>query len=229
MEQPSHSELLRLNSDLERVRQEHRRKKKALLAETRAKEDEIQDWLDDQQALIEGRRANLLLQLASASHRPSSSATARHELEPVTSSSPVDTMHNPPRVPQQLLPQQSASLAVQDKPCSGLSRGHSSHSYSDSDPAPVQHAGELRLEPNADQQILSNTQQQGVVPASVPNAEGVIDAELPNDTPLTAEPEDAESQVEIDISHVIPMGEQRDPGTTTFMCCRPRRRTGQSA
>jgi len=33
--------------------------------------------------------------------------------------------------------------------------------------------------------------------------------------------------IEIDVSHVIPVAEQRDPGTTTYMFCRPRARRGK--
>ena len=33
--------------------------------------------------------------------------------------------------------------------------------------------------------------------------------------------------MEIDVSHVIPNAEQRDPGTTTYMFCRPHTRRGK--
>lgn len=219
MEQQLRSDVLRLTSQLERVRQEHRDKRRALLAETRARQDAIQDWYDDQQALIEGKKAHLLLQIALASQPPTSSGPTRHELEPVTSSSPVDTVHAAGQLAQQLIPPQPALLALSDRPQDAPSSSHTSHSQPSADPAEMQdHSVHPLHEPELDAHVQMPS------PASSPVAG------LANAQEATAEPnqpaEDAESEVEIDIAHVIPVAGQKCPGVSTYMICRPRHRRG---
>ena len=223
MEQQLRHELLQLNSHLERVRQEHRDKKRTLLAEIRAREDANQDWFDDQQALIERQKAHLLLQIALASQRPASGGPSCHELEPVTSSSPVDTMHAAGQLLQQLPSPQSGLLALSDRPHDAPSSGHSAHSQFAADPAErQQHSfksvreAEPEFEPDAHERTPSPTS--GLCAEGANALEAIAELNQPT--------EDADSEVEIDISHIIPVSDQREAGVSTFMICRPRHRRG---
>ena len=235
MEQQIHADLLRLASDSERARQEHRDKKRALLEKFTSKEHALQESFDHEQALIDKRRAHLFLQLASSTQRFATSGIAQLELEPVTSSSPDDTLHLhaadqvPELQQQQHLHLQSNMLALPERPHDAPSSKHSSHDHPASEPEQLQGHTHLEHEASADQQPLGDADMQYMAPASSPVTESAH-AENAEQTPadLHESAENAESDVEIDVTHVIPLAEQREPGTSTFMICRPRRRRSKS-
>ena len=235
-----HAELLRLASDSERTIQQHRDTKRVLLEEYRSKKDSLQESFDDQQARIEKRKAHLFLQLASSSQSLSSRGKVQLELEPVTSSSPDDTMHphaadqiqqqqqqqRQQQQQQQHFYQQSNMLALPERPHDAQSSGHSSHQHSASDHAKLQgHSDHQQHEASAGQQPLGNADMDFIAPAFSPVTETAHaeDAEqTPADLHESAELA-PESYVDIDVTHVVPVAEQREPGTSTFMMCRPRR------
>lgn len=235
MEQMLHDEVLRLTSELARIRQEHRVQKRALLAETRSKKDALQEWFDDEQARIEEMKAVMILRVASASQRLTSSSALQLELEPVTSSSPDDTMHllaadhlqQPQQQQQQHHRHQSGMLALPERAHDAPSSGHCSHSHSAPDPADVGgHSDHPEHEAVADPELLSSGAGM-TVPASSPAAESTDAEKLPDAVASVQPAEGGESYIEIDMTHVVPVTEQREAGTTTFMMCRPRHRRSE--
>ena len=236
MEQLLHDEVLHLTSELERVRHDHRVKRRALLAEIRSKEDALEEWFEDEQASIEKLKAVLVLRIASAGRRPQNSNAIQHELEPVTSSSPDNTLHllaadhkqqqqQQQQVQQQQhFHQQSGPLALPEGPHDAPSSGHSSHSHSAPDPADASGCNDHpEHEASADSEPINGD---GITaPAAGPASENAH-ADTSPDALQSAE--DGESYVEIDVTHVIPVAEQREAGTTTFMMCRPRHKRSES-
>ena len=212
------SEVDDLNAKTDRLHQEHRDRKRALLADIRQKEDTLREWYEDSLRCIDRQRNNLILQRSSAAHTgPSRSIPPVPELEAVTSSSLADTGH---------LLEDAPSVLAED-----LEAGSSG----------LCGLPDSRPEPLSDQQRCSEAEH---IEAAT-NSEGrpaLYNAASDSQLALSKHSMDAESlqsprkisnqdspaeDVEIDISHVIPVAEQRDPGTTTYIFCRPRTRRGK--
>lgn len=229
-----HDEVLRLTSDLERIRQEHRVKKRALLADIRSKEDALQEWFDDERARIEQKKALLILHVASASQRLTSSGALQHELEPVTSSTPDNTMHllaadqmqQQQQQQEQHLHQQSGMLALPARPHDAPSSGHSSHSHPAPDPADVpDHSHNPEHEAGADPEPLNDADI--AAPACSPAVQSANAEDIPDAADPLQSVEGVKSYVEIDVTHVVPVAKQREAGMTTFMMCRPRHKRSE--
>jgi hypothetical protein len=207
-----------LNAKTDRLHQEHRDRKRALLADIRQKEDALREWYEDSLRCIDRQRNNLILQRSSAAHTgPSRSIPLVPELEAVTSSSLADTGH--------LIEDASPVLA---EPFEAGSLG-------------LTGCPDSRPEPLSDRQRCSEPEH---IEAAT-NSEGrpaLYNAASTSQSALPKHSRDAESlqspgkisnqnspaeDMEIDVSHVIPVAEQRDPGTTTYMFCRPRTRRGK--
>ena len=234
------SELVGLNAEADRVHQEHKRKKRALLAETRAKEDALQEWFDNEQRRIEERRNNLILRVTTLNHasiRASASGALIRELEAVTSSSPADTEHSladAPHTSSQHNRAQFPLLLALDQAQRPEATQHSSHSRSAADPDDSENPG-IPAAPACDftaqppptceyGSLVQDTVHQAI------SAPVISAAEAPAAASDQAGTEHKQAEdVEIDVSHVIPVAAQRAPGTSTYMLCRPRTKRGKSA
>lgn len=221
------SEMDDLNAKTDRLHQEHRDRQRALLADIRQKEDALREWFEDGLRCIDRQRNNLILQLSSAAQTgPSGSITLVPELEAVTSSSPADTGH--------LLEDAPSILAAHfEAGSSGLC------GLLDNRPEPLStHQRHSEAERIVVKDTEAATNSEGKPAAYNAASYAAPDSELAFDKHST----DAESlqspakfsnqdspaeDIEIDVSHVIPVAEQRDPGTTTYMFCRPRTRRGK--
>jgi len=230
------SEIEELNAETDKVHQEHRNRKRALLAETREKEDALRDWHDDQLRRIERKRNNLILQVTSANHtsvRPS--GTVLPEPEAVTSSSPVNTEHlledEPHASPHVLQADRSGMSAMPDNQQEAAESRQSPHSHSASGPD-VAVAGSIATVAPTNGHHLVQHAQQATSPSvlhAIPVKSGVVSTALQDPAEATDQPSSqiAPAVIEIDISHVIPVAEQTDPGVTTYMICRPRTKRGE--
>lgn len=228
-------ELQALLVEKDRVRREYRDKERALRAEARAREDQLQKELDDKLVEIDNK---LLLSLSNAGPstlRTSSSNqldTYGQTVEAVTSSSPVDTTEIQRTEPVQSEPEfGQAALSEAD---SGLQREAPAHHLTHrSLPVPSPNVLEANAPDSMDQLMAASplsTQQlpetAGNIPASTfqqpVTAEETAALEPARDhlPESTASPE---KYIDIDLSHVVPEAAQKLSGTTTYMVCRPGR------
>ena len=222
MELQLRSEMEDLNAKTDRLHQEHRNRKRALLAAIRQKEDALREWYEDSLRCIDRQRNNLILQRSSAAHTgPSRSTPLVPELEAVTSSSLVDTGHLLENAPSML----ADNLEAGSSGLCGLP---------DDRPEPLSdHQRQSEAE-----RIETATNSEGRPSAHHAASHAASDSQLALhkrsrdaenlQSPAKISNQDSPAEdIEIDVSHVIPVAEQRDPGTTTYMFCRPRTRRGK--
>ncbi len=216
------SEVDDLNANTDRLHQEHRDRKRALLADIRQKEDALREWYEDSLRCIDRQRNNLILQRSSAAHTgPSRSMPPVPELEAVTSSSLADTGHLLEDAPSMLAENLEAGSSglcglldnrpepLSDRPRQSEAEHIEAATHSEGRPAA--HHAALPAAPDSRLAIHKRS----------------IDAESLQSPGRTSSRDSPAEDIEIDVSHVIPAAEQRDPGTTTYMFCRPRTRRGK--
>ena len=229
------SEFDQLHAETERVHQEHRNRERALLAETRIEEDALRDWVADQLKYIEKKRHNLFLRITSAnlsSVRPSGSGTLIREPEAMTSSSPADTEHlvqnavhavAPHRQTDcsDLLPLPDSTQAEPNSQSSSRSRSAGSPGVLDDVCDVSELAASKPAQAGTQNTLLAPATNVVLVDSSVP-LQGIDNAS--NQPSHVSLPE----EIEIDVSHIIPVSQQRDAGTSTYMFCQPRSRRRKS-
>ncbi|KAL0036516.1 hypothetical protein WJX77_010974 [Trebouxia sp. C0004] len=208
-----------LDAKTDRLHQEHRDRQRALFADIRQKKDALREWFEDSLRGIDRQRNNLILQLSSAAHLgPSRGIPLVPELEAVTSSSPADTGHLLEDAPSMLaehfeagssglcgLPDNRPEPLSDHQTCSEAERVVATTNF---ECTPDAHPVAFHAAPDSKLAIHKRSIDAGSLqtPAKISN----------QDSPT--------EDIEIDVSHVIPVAEQRDPGTTTYMFCRPRTR-----
>ncbi|DBA87025.1 TPA: hypothetical protein ACH3X2_000400 [Trebouxia sp. C0005] len=208
-----------LNAETDRLHQEHRDRQRALLADIRQKEDALREWFEDSLKCMDRQRNNLILQISSAAHTsPSRSIPLVPELEAVTSSSPADTGHLLEDVPSILAEHPEAGSSrlcglPDNRP--ELLSGHQRQSEAErieaatnSEGRPAAHHAAFHAAPDS----------------KLAGHKHSIDAESLQSPAKISNQDSPAEDIEIDVSHVIPVAEQRDPGTTIYMFCRPRTR-----
>lgn len=213
-----------LNAETDRLHQEHRDRQRALLADIRQKEDALREWFEDSLKCMDRQRNNLILQISSAAHTsPSRSIPLVPELEAVTSSSPADTGHLLEDVPSILAEHPEAGSSrlcglPDNRP--ELLSGHQRQSEAErieaatnSEGRPAAHHAAFHAAPDS----------------KLAGHKHSIDAESLQSPAKISNQDSPAEDIEIDVSHVIPVAEQRDPGTTIYMFCRPRTRRGKFA
>lgn len=231
MNQQLRSGLDELNDETDTLHLEHSDRKQALTADIRAKEDALRNWFDAGLRRIDRKRNNLILQVSSATYtcaHLSDRGTPAPELEAATSSTPADTghllQHAPHRLAQHYHSEQSDPSCVPDQP-------HTIH-QSHSEPEPAASRGNNDASGSEAMQIVVvadvREARDNVPPSQQPSA-GIASWHSPaNITDQQSHQDQPAEDIEIDVSHVIPVAEQRAAGTTTYMFCRPRSRRGKS-
>lgn len=248
MATPQVSRLQAFSERKRKLRHDYREKESALRAELRAREDQLLQELDDELAEVDREWTLSLLhaQPCTGQYPSSNQATAcGHTLEAVTSSSPVDTIRLQWTEPTQLEPQaacsnhdaaletdaqtelavHSSQLDLEHNSSSGragkdntVASAHQVHATVTADPERVHQQPDTAIRP------ATSTSQ---LPVTIAQADASATA-IAHPPPSSHNTSSAESHeiVSIDLSHVVPVEAQRDPGTTTYMMCRPVTRAG---
>ncbi len=214
------SEMDDLNAKTDRLHQEHRDRQRVLLADIRQKEDALREWYEDSLRCIDRQRNNLILRRSSAAHTgPSRSIALVPELEAVMSSSLADTGHlleDAPSAMADLLEAGSSRLCGLPDNRPELISDHQRCSDAEHIEAATNSEGRPAVHNAAsDSELALQLHKQSMDAESLQSP-----AKISNQDPPAED-------IEIDVSHVIPVAEQRDPGTTTYMFCRPRTRRGK--
>ena len=235
MNQQLRSGLDELNDETDSLHLEHSDRKQALIADIRAKEDTLRKWFDAGLRRIDRKRNKLILQVSSATYTSahlSDCGTPASELEAVTSSTPADTghllRHAPHRLAQHHQSEQSDLACVPDQ----RSEPHTTH-HSLSEPEPAASRGNNEASGSEAMQtvVVADVHEapDNFPPSQQPSA-GIASWHSPaNNTDQQSHQDQPAEDIEIDVSHVIPVAEQRAAGTTTYMFCRPHSRRGKSS
>lgn len=212
-----------------RLRQEYREKERVLRDKARAEEVLLHQQLDDKLADLETKRYQVIASYASPSAWRANScnrfdATGKTP-EPVTSSSPVETTE-PQHTANPFAPandNHAGSEALSAPPNDTLRRRLAASTVSELDAnvstgpeAPTLSVTQTQQLPHTLTEQAASTAQSHDANAE-PAAEHAV-ASSPSSPHSTSQPEEF---VDVDVSHVVPLAAQRDPGITTYMICWP--------
>lgn len=240
------TELQALFEQKDRLRNEYRERESALRAEFLAEESRLRQELFDKSAEVD-RQILSSLSLANPSTMRATSSNQvtayGHTVDTVTSSSPVDTTGL--QCTEPVSPQPQAAGTALDAALSTEAHTHHATTSSQLDPdhsssngaaandtpaASMQQVhSEFKVAAVSRNQLPETAIRPATSTSSLPETEVQLEAAAsasPPSSPCITSPARPDEIIDIDVSHVVPVQEQRTTGTTTYVICRPARQAG---